>query len=374
MMNFISIRICRMICWDIVLLLFLTVSSFAEDIKPNIAVMELEGNGVSKTDLGGLSNRLRTELFKTGKFNVIERSRVDEILKEQGFQQTGCTNATCAVEVGQLIGVEKIVVGNVDKVGQIYSIDIRMVDVGTARIEKVAAEDCDACTIGEVLKETIYTVARILSGIPPDKPAEAARDTRKVEKVKKEERRKPERGVREKSIDTAATVGKRYLLIETFGFLLFGPSVDVGIRLGRFTTAGLNVRFAGLGFVGRRVMNIDAKMKNLSTGFRVDHLFGRKSSRSKFYVSSSVQIQFLFFEDTSPPASEGNDGMLIAMAGFGHRWRFRNGMFINLGAFFGFGWELWDNYWYKSDPSDVDKGSLDQMPGGGAELSFGVEF
>lgn len=373
-MNYIITRISKMIYCHIVFILLFIGSSLTENIKPNIAVMELEGNGVSKADLGGLSNRLRTELFKTGKFNVIERSRVDEILKEQGFQQTGCTNATCAVEVGQLIGVEKIVVGNVDKVGEIYSIDIRMVDVGTAQIEKVAAQDCESCTIGEVLKKTIYNVAKMLSGVLPDKPAEAAPDKRKKEKAKKEERRKPKRDVREKSIDTAATVGKRYFMIDPFGFLLFGPTVDMGIRLGRFTTAGLNVRFTGLGFIGRRVMNIDAKMNNIAPGLRVDHLFGRKSSRSKFYVSTSLQMQFLFFEDNSPPASEGNEGMLVAMAGFGHRWRFRNGMFINLGAFFGFGWELWDNYWYKSDPSDVDKGKLDQMPGGGSEVCFGMEF
>jgi TolB-like protein len=360
-------------CCMVFVLLFIE-SSFAENVKPNIAVMDLEGNGVSKNELGGLSNRLRTELFKTGKFTVIERSRVDEILKEQGFQQAGCTNATCAVEVGQLIGVEKIVVGNVDKVGKIYSIDIRMVDVGTGRIEKVAAEDCESCTIGEVLKQTIYNVAKILSGISTDKQAEVDPDTRKNEKAKKEEKRKPKRDVRKKSIDTAATVGKRYFMIDALGFLVFGPTVDVGIRLGRFTTAGLNVRFAGLGFIGRRVMNIDAKMKNLATGVRVDRLFGRKSSRSNFYVSNSLQMQFLFFEDDSPPATEGNDGMLIAMTGFGRRWRFHNGMFINLGAFFGFGWELWDKYWYKDNPSDEKKSSLDRMPGGGAELCFGIEF
>ena len=85
-------------------------------------------------------------------------------------------------------------------------------------------------------------------------------------------------------------------------------------------------------------------------------------------------MQFLFWEGNSSTASEGNDGMLIAMAGFGHRWRFRNGMFINLGAFFGFGWELWDNYWDKDTPSDVEKGTLDRRPGGGAELCFGIEF
>ena len=67
----------------------------AEEEKLNIAVMNLSGNGVSATDLGGLSNRLRSELFKTGKYSVIERGQMDQILKEQQFQMTGCTSQEC---------------------------------------------------------------------------------------------------------------------------------------------------------------------------------------------------------------------------------------------------------------------------------------
>lgn len=140
--------------------------------KLSIAVMELDGNGVSESDLGGLSERLRAELFQTGAFDVIERSRMDDILKEQGFQQTGCTDAACAVEIGQLIGVRKIVVGSVSKVGSIYSVAIRMVDVGTGKVAKIASEDCDDCIIGNVLKVTMYNVARVLAGLDADKVVE----------------------------------------------------------------------------------------------------------------------------------------------------------------------------------------------------------
>jgi len=133
--------------------------------KYNIAVLHLYGNNVSEGDLGGLSNRLRTELFKTGKFNVIERSRVEEILKEQGFQQTGCTNNDCAVEIGQLIGVEKIVLGSVDKVGTIYTADIRLVDVGSGKIDNMATADCEDCNINDVLITSIQYVANKLAGV-----------------------------------------------------------------------------------------------------------------------------------------------------------------------------------------------------------------
>ena len=98
----------------VTILLLISITYIFSQEKINIAVMELDGNGISSTDIIGLSNRLRTELFKTDKFDVIERSKVDEILKEQGFQKTGCTNSDCAVEVGQLIGVKVIIVGSID--------------------------------------------------------------------------------------------------------------------------------------------------------------------------------------------------------------------------------------------------------------------
>jgi hypothetical protein len=136
----------------------------AQSVKPNIAVMELDGNGVSATELAGLSNRLRMELFNTGTYTVIERSRMDEILKEQGFQQTGCTNTQCAVEVGQLIGVQKIVIGSIDKVAETYSVNVRMVDVASGRIDANVADDCDGCKLVDVLKTTIRNAAIKLAG------------------------------------------------------------------------------------------------------------------------------------------------------------------------------------------------------------------
>ena len=88
---------------------------------------------------------------------------MNDILKEQGFQQTGCTNTECAVEAGKLIGVGKIVIGSIFKVEKLYSLDIRMVDVGTGKIENSVAEDCDSCNLSDIMKISIQNVARKLN-------------------------------------------------------------------------------------------------------------------------------------------------------------------------------------------------------------------
>lgn len=145
-------------------LVLLILLSLLGATKTNIAVLELNGNGVSADDVAGLSNRLRVELFKTGNYTIVERSMMKEILEEHEFQNTGCTDSECAVQIGQILNVDKMVAGSVDKVGSVYSISIRIIDVTTGKIEKVANDDCINCDIGQVLVHSIGKAAKELTG------------------------------------------------------------------------------------------------------------------------------------------------------------------------------------------------------------------
>jgi len=106
-----------------------------------IAVVDFTGNNVSEGDCRALIDRLRAELFNTKHYKVIEREMMEEIIKEQGFQQSGCSTDECMVEVGKLIGVEKIVGGSISKVGRTYSVSSRIVSVETGKILKGATYD-----------------------------------------------------------------------------------------------------------------------------------------------------------------------------------------------------------------------------------------
>ena len=106
-----------------------------------IAVVDFRCNNVSDGDCRALTDRLRTELFNTNHYKVIEREMMEQIIKEQGFQQSGCSTDECMVEVGKLIGVEKIVGGSISKVGKTYSVLSRIVSVETGKILKGATYD-----------------------------------------------------------------------------------------------------------------------------------------------------------------------------------------------------------------------------------------
>lgn len=142
-------------------LLFLTVCVLHAG-QASIAVHDLIPQGMEQHSAALISDRLRAELFKTGSFVVLERGQMEEILKEQGFQQSGCVSDQCAMEVGQLLGVGHIIVGSIGKLGKTYTMNVRMLDVQTGQIVETENVDCK-CEIDEVLSSSTRDMAEALS-------------------------------------------------------------------------------------------------------------------------------------------------------------------------------------------------------------------
>lgn len=143
-----------------------------------MAVTPLQAKGVSPSDASVLTDNISDELLKTGKVRVMERSQMDKILQEQGFQQSGaCDTSECAVQIGKLLGIERVVVGSVGKIGETYSLSIRMVDVSTGEIlagsrrnYKGAVDDALQQVVPDVVQELTRTETRSAdSGASADK-------------------------------------------------------------------------------------------------------------------------------------------------------------------------------------------------------------
>ena len=144
--------------------LFVTVLFGQPDTKTNIAVLNLDLSGMPETYQRGLTNRLNQELFKTGIYNVMERDKMETILREQAFSLSECVSTECAVKVGQLLAVEQMVAGSVSLIGESYTISLRLIDVTTGQIIDVADVDC-TCSIEQVLSTRIGEAARRLAGL-----------------------------------------------------------------------------------------------------------------------------------------------------------------------------------------------------------------
>ena len=110
---------------------FQLIAQGVTDGKTTVAVLEFEGRGINQMESATLTDRLQSEMVNTNAIIMVERNQMEEILNEQGFQQSGCTSAECAAEVGALLGVQNMVSGSFGLLGNTYTIDAKMFSVET---------------------------------------------------------------------------------------------------------------------------------------------------------------------------------------------------------------------------------------------------
>ncbi len=100
-----------------------------------VAVLDFTAQNMPAEEAVIITDFVRHEMINTDYFKVLERGAINNILKEVNFQQGGCTDAECAVSIGKILSVHKMVVGSVSKLGKKYFVTSRLVDVETSEIE-----------------------------------------------------------------------------------------------------------------------------------------------------------------------------------------------------------------------------------------------
>lgn len=151
----------------IFLILFLSLTQgYAQETLKNVAVLNFEySDGFSKKDALSISKRFEVELSKTEVFTILERNEMDKILNEQGFQQSGaCDEDNCSVEIGRLIGVDHLVIGNLSDVGETYSLSVKLIDVETGAVISSHAHDLKG-DVDDILTESCSKLAREMAGL-----------------------------------------------------------------------------------------------------------------------------------------------------------------------------------------------------------------
>lgn len=63
----------------------------------------------------GISDLLTNRLVQSGRYTVIERSRIDAILQEQNLATAGRIDASTAAEVGRVLGADAVIIGSVTR-------------------------------------------------------------------------------------------------------------------------------------------------------------------------------------------------------------------------------------------------------------------
>jgi hypothetical protein len=97
------------------------------------AVLEFKaGVGISQNDVDGISAIFIT-YFRPAGYTMVERTQIDKVIEEQGFQRSNMTQSQM-VRVGEILNVSKIVVGDINIVMGQYNVDARVINVETGTI------------------------------------------------------------------------------------------------------------------------------------------------------------------------------------------------------------------------------------------------
>ena len=138
--------------------------------KTVVAVLEFGGGEVLQPHLRfSMSDMLITSLVQVGRFVVVERARIDDLLREQRLALSGFVDPETAVRVGKILGAELVVHGLVTKATEQtidkfaydlvrieVGVDIRAVHTGSGEI--VISETAEAAAEARVITTADGTI------------------------------------------------------------------------------------------------------------------------------------------------------------------------------------------------------------------------
>ena len=132
-----------------VFLLFSICLLHGKSPQPVVSLSPFTGEGLSTEQLQKAHAKFKTELLKLNKYQIVEQSKLSAILQEQEFQQSDVVTSDSAVEKSSSQtqnsqNAQKLIFASITKMGRVKSLQARLVDASTGRVEKTAVLDTKA--------------------------------------------------------------------------------------------------------------------------------------------------------------------------------------------------------------------------------------
>lgn len=151
---------------------FMLVCSISQGQR--IAVINFNaGAGISQTDVDGISSIFNTYFMPKG-YTLVERTQIDRVINEQGFQR-GSFTQTEMVRLGEILNVSKVVVGDISIIMGEYNVDVRVVDVRSGSIVAKDGMSWNSnSSYREMMKQLADRISAQIEALPMDKEPEKA--------------------------------------------------------------------------------------------------------------------------------------------------------------------------------------------------------
>ncbi|MBI3789626.1 MAG: hypothetical protein HY275_01965 [Gemmatimonadetes bacterium] len=131
----------------------------------NFAIMRIADNGVGPDQAQGIGDLLLTRLARNPGVRLLERRRLDVVLKEQDLAKSGKVDPATAVQLGRLFNVHKAIIGGIARLGTTVTITVQLVDVATGAVDGTREVQCNSCE-DEDLTRAVSELAETLVAEP----------------------------------------------------------------------------------------------------------------------------------------------------------------------------------------------------------------
>ncbi|MDR1841017.1 MAG: CsgG/HfaB family protein, partial [Holophagales bacterium] len=123
----------------------------SQDIKPSLAVMEPSGNaGVTQMNKMTARGALEQYLVNSRRYRVVDRSRIDQIMKEQSFARDGLVNSANVKEIGKMLQADIVCVSELRKEEGAFIALCSLIDVEGGEVSASAYELIESDTAVEI--------------------------------------------------------------------------------------------------------------------------------------------------------------------------------------------------------------------------------
>jgi hypothetical protein len=145
-------------------LAWLQLSLLAAPSAPRLAVMAIKPEGgTSSTVAEAVTQAVVSEVRRQGKgYSVIGWGEIKALVAmEHDKQQLGCDQVSCLAEIGGAIGAASIITGTLTRIGNLYLLALRRVDVRHAQILKEGTERIGSANEADLLDAVTRAVHQL---------------------------------------------------------------------------------------------------------------------------------------------------------------------------------------------------------------------
>ncbi len=156
--------------------------------RPRLLVLDLSGESVAEQERRTLTSLIGVELSTLVDYDVVTARDIEKLMTvEKDRQMVGCVDASCLAEIADAMGTERVVFGEIGKLGTSYLMTLSLFDSLQARATQRVVIKADAV---EVFAEKMNPALRklcadLLSGpvAAAEVPADAYSDAPEVDEA-----------------------------------------------------------------------------------------------------------------------------------------------------------------------------------------------